>query len=130
MVGGHLTLGVAGAEEIRGLVESGDIVPLIAMSENRVSAVPDVPCTQELGIDSFVGSWRAIYARTGTPQEAVDSMAAALKQAWDMPAYQDFMRQSGYLDRAGFAGSEETLELQAEEYLVFEEYLKSIGVLR
>jgi tripartite-type tricarboxylate transporter receptor subunit TctC len=130
MVGGHLTLGVAGAEEIRGLVESGDIVPLIAMSENRVSAVPDVPCTQELGIESYIGSWRAIYARTGTPQAAVDSLAAALRQAWDMPAYQDFMRQSGYLDRAGYANQQETLALQAQEYTVFEQYLKDIGILK
>jgi tripartite-type tricarboxylate transporter receptor subunit TctC len=129
MVGGHLTLGVSGAEEIKGLVESGDIVPLIAMSENRVSAVPDVPCTRELGIDSFVGSWRAIYARSGTPPAAIASMAAALRQAWDSPAYQDFMAQNGYLDRAGYATQEETLELQAEEYVVFEDYLKSIGIL-
>jgi tripartite-type tricarboxylate transporter receptor subunit TctC len=130
MVGGHLTLGVAGAEEIRGLVDSGDIIPLIAMSENRVSAVPDVPCTKELGIESYIGSWRAIYARTGTPQAAVDSLAAALKQAWDRPAYQDFMRQSGYLDREGYADQQETLALQAKEYTVFEQYLKEIGVLR
>jgi tripartite-type tricarboxylate transporter receptor subunit TctC len=130
MVGGHLTLGVAGAEEIRGLVESGDIVPLIAMSENRVSAVPDVPCTKELGIESYIGSWRAIYARTGTPQGAVDSMAAALKQAWDMPAYQEFMQQSGYLDRSGYANQQETLALQSAEYTVFEQYLKDIGVLK
>jgi tripartite-type tricarboxylate transporter receptor subunit TctC len=130
MVGGHLTLGVAGAEEIRGLVESGDIVPLIGMSENRVSAVADVPCTKELGIDSYIGSWRAIYARTGTPQAAVDSMAAALKQAWDMPAYQDFMRQAGYLDRSGYADQQETLALQASEYQVFEQYLKDIGILK
>jgi tripartite-type tricarboxylate transporter receptor subunit TctC len=130
MVGGHLTLGVAGAEEIKGLVDSGDIVPLIAMSENRVSAVPDVPCTKELGINSFVGSWRAIYARTATPQAAVDAMAAALKKAWDSPAYQDFMRQSGYLDRAGYATQEETLELQNNEYGVFTQYLKDIGILK
>jgi tripartite-type tricarboxylate transporter receptor subunit TctC len=130
MVGGHLTLGVAGAEEIRGLVESGDIIPLVAMSENRVSAVPDVPCTKELGIDSYIGSWRAIYARAGTPQEQIDSMAAALKKAWDMPAYQDFMRQAGYLDRAGYANQQETLALQASEYKTFEQYLKDIGILK
>ncbi|MDR2483996.1 MAG: tripartite tricarboxylate transporter substrate binding protein [Treponema sp.] len=130
MVGGHLSLGVAGAEEIKGLVESGDIVPLIAMSENRVSAVPDVPCTKELGIDSFVGSWRAIYARTGTPRGAVDSMSAALKQAWDMPAYQEFMKNSGYLDRPGYAAQSETAALAQSEYALFTAYLKDIGILK
>jgi tripartite-type tricarboxylate transporter receptor subunit TctC len=130
LVGGHLTLGVAGAEEIKGLVESGDIVPLVAMSENRVSSVPDVPCTGELGINSYVGSWRAIYARTNTPKGAVDAMAAALKKAWDTPQYQDFMRQAGYLDRAGYADAAETTALANSEYTLFETYLKAIGILK
>jgi tripartite-type tricarboxylate transporter receptor subunit TctC len=130
LVGGHLTLAVAGAEEIKGLVDSGDIVPLVAMSENRVSAVPNVPCTGELGINSFVGSWRAIYARTATPQAAVDSMAAALKEAWGMPAYQEFLANSGYLDRPGYAAAEETAALADGEYQVFTDYLKAIGILK
>jgi tripartite-type tricarboxylate transporter receptor subunit TctC len=130
MVGGHLTLGVAGAEEIQGLIASGDIVPLIAMSENRVSAVPNVPCTKELGINSFVGSWRGIYARTGTPQAALSSMEAALQKATNMPAYQEFMKNAGYLDRSGYANGRDTLTLQASEYTIFTEYLKSIGLLK
>ncbi|MDR2632853.1 MAG: tripartite tricarboxylate transporter substrate binding protein [Treponema sp.] len=130
LVGGHISLGVAGGEEIQGLVASGDIVPLIAMSENRVSSVPDVPCTKELGLNSYIGSWRAIYARTGTPQAAVDSLAAALKKAWDMPAYQEFLKNSGYLDRPGYAGREETQALAQSEYAIFTAYLKDIGILR
>jgi tripartite-type tricarboxylate transporter receptor subunit TctC len=43
MVGGHLSMGVSGSEEIS-----------------------SVPCTKKLGINSFVGSWRGIYARTNT----------------------------------------------------------------
>jgi tripartite-type tricarboxylate transporter receptor subunit TctC len=130
MVGGHLSLGVSGSEEIQGLIQSGDIVPLIAMSENRVSATPSVPCTKELGINSFIGSWRGIYARTGTPQAAVDSMAAALKKAYDSPAYQEFMKNSGYLDRAGYANQQETLALMKDEYGIFTSYLKDIGILK
>jgi tripartite-type tricarboxylate transporter receptor subunit TctC len=130
MVGGHLSLGVSGSEEIQGLIQSGDIIPLIAMSENRVSSVPNVPCTKELGINSFVGSWRAIYARTTTPQAAVDSLAAALKKAWDSPAYQEFMKNSGYLDRAGYATRAETQALATSEYQIFTGYLKDIGILK
>ncbi|MDR1903685.1 MAG: tripartite tricarboxylate transporter substrate binding protein [Treponema sp.] len=130
LVGGHLSLGVTGAEEIKGLVDSGDIAPLIAISENRVSAVPDVPCTGELGIKSFVGSWRAIYARTNTPKAALDSMAAALQKAWSMAPYQEFMKNAGYLDRPGYANAADTLKLQTGEYVVFSDYLKAIGLLK
>ncbi|MDR2433021.1 MAG: tripartite tricarboxylate transporter substrate binding protein [Treponema sp.] len=129
MAGGHLSLGVSGSEEIQGLIQSGDIVPLIAMSENRVSATPNVPCTKELGINSFVGSWRGIYARTATPQAAINSMAAALKKAYDSPAYQEFMKNSGYLDHSGYANQQETLALMKDEYAIFTSYLKDIGIL-
>lgn len=130
LVGGHLALAVTGAEEIKGLVDSGDIIPLVAMSENRVSVVPNVPCTGELGIDSYIGPWRAIYARTDTPQAAVDSLAAALKQAWEMPAYQEFLTNFSYLDRPGYATAGETTALAESEYVVFTDYLKAIGILK
>jgi tripartite-type tricarboxylate transporter receptor subunit TctC len=130
MVGGHLSLGVSGSEEIQGLVQSGDIIPLIAMSENRLSSLPNVPCTKELGINSFVGSWRGIYARTGTPQGAIDSMAAALKKAWESPEYQTFMKNNGYLDRPGYATQAETLSLMKTEYGIFTSYLKDLGILK
>jgi tripartite-type tricarboxylate transporter receptor subunit TctC len=130
MVGGHLSLGVSGSEEVQGLVQSGDIVPLISMGESRLSSLPDVPCTNDLGINSFVGSWRGIYARTGTPQKAIDSMAAALKEAWDSPDYQSFMKNNGYLDRPGYATQAETLALMTTEYGIFTEYLKAIGIIK
>jgi tripartite-type tricarboxylate transporter receptor subunit TctC len=130
MVGGHLSLGVSGSEEIQGLVQSGDIVPLVSMGETPMSSLTGVPCTKELGINSFVGSWRAIYARSGTPQKAVDSMAAALKQAWDSPDYQSFMKNNGYLDRPGYATQAETQTLAKSEYIVFTDYLKTIGILK
>jgi tripartite-type tricarboxylate transporter receptor subunit TctC len=130
MVGGHLTLGVAGADEIKGLVESGDIIPLVTIAEGRSSASPDTPSTAELGIASYVGSWRAIYARVGTPKAAEDAMAKALKQAWDSPVYQEFMRQAGYLDRSGYADAAETTALQDSEYILFTSYLKDIGIIK
>jgi tripartite-type tricarboxylate transporter receptor subunit TctC len=130
LLDGYLALGVTGADEIKSMIDSGDIMPLIAMSQNRSPALPGVPCTGELGIDSFIGSWRGIYARTAVPQAAIDSMAAALKKAWETPAYQDFMRNAGYLDRPGYAGQEETLALMEKEYEIFSAYLASAGIAK
>ena len=52
IVGGHVNIMITGADEIMGLIESGDIVPLISISENRMSTLPDLECTGELGIRS------------------------------------------------------------------------------
>ena len=32
-----------------------------------MSTLPDLECTGELGIDSYVGTWRGILCRTDTP---------------------------------------------------------------
>lgn len=129
MVGGHVNICITGATEIQGLIESGDIVPLISMSEERMSSFPEIQCTGELGIDSYVGTWRALMARTDTPQAAIDSITAAIEEAWNHPDYQEFLRQSSYLDRPGFANSEDTQKLMGEEYVTFEDYLKKAGLI-
>lgn len=129
MVGGHINISITGADEIKGLIESGDIVPLVSMSEKRMSSLPDVQCTGELGIESYVGTWRALMARTDTPQAAIDALAAAVEEAWNQPAYQEFLKQASYLDRPGFANAADTRALMDDEYKTFGEYLKNAGLI-
>lgn len=129
MAGGHVNISITGADEIKGLIESGDIVPLVSMSEQRMSSYPDMQCTGELNIDSFVGTWRALYCRTDTPKEAVEAMAAAVEQAWNHADYQEFLKNASYLDRPGYANAADTQALMDEEYVTFEAYLKNAGLI-
>lgn len=130
MVGGHININITGADEIKGLIESGDIVPLISMSEERMSSFPDIESTGEHKIDSYVGTWRGIFARKDTPDKAVDAMEKAIKEAWDSASYQEFMKNAGYLDRPGYAPAAELQTLVDKEYTTFEEYLKSAGLIK
>lgn len=129
-VGGHVNLSITGADEIRGLIDSGDIAPLISMSEKRMSSFPDMECTGEHGIDSYVGTWRAIFCRKDTPAAAVEKMTAALEKCWNMPEYQEFLKQASYLDRQGFANAADTKKLMDEEYVTFTDYLKKAGIIK
>lgn len=129
IVGGHVNIMITGADEIMGLIESGDIVPLVSMSENRMSTLPELECTGELGIDSYVGTWRGILCRTGTPEGAVKAMAAALEEAWNSEDYQTFLKNACYLDRPGYASASDFQALIDEEYVTFEDYLKGAGLL-
>ncbi len=130
IAGGHINIEVTGASEIQGLIDSGDIVPLISMSEKRMSAYPDVECTGDYNIDSYVGTWRGLFARVDTPQEAVDAMSAAVEKAWNDPAYQEFLKNASYLDREGYAAPADFQKLIDSEYVTFETYLKGIGVIK
>lgn len=130
MVGGHININITGTDEIKGLIESGDIVPLISMSEQRISSVSDVECTADYNIDSYVGTWRGIFCRKDTPDAAVAAMEQALEEAWNSDSYQEFMKNAGYLDRPGYAPSEELQTLVDEEYVTFEDYLKGAGLIQ
>lgn len=58
--------------------ESGDLVPLVVMAQQRSDIYPDVPCSGELGYTSDLGFYRVFTAMKGTPQEAVDAFEAAV----------------------------------------------------
>jgi len=129
LMGGHIDLMITGTSEIQGLIESGDVVPLVACAEQRMKRYPDMQSTGELGINSFIGTWRAIFAKKGTPQEAIDAMVAAVTEAVKDPAWQAFLVQGTYDEREGFAGPEQVMALFNSEYDVFTKYLDEEGVL-
>ena len=129
LVGGHIDMMITGAAEIAGLIESGDIVPLVACVENRMNLYPDLECTGELGIDSFVGTWRGILAKNGTPQGAIDALVAAVEEATKSQAWQDFLVSGTYNEREGFSAGEEFATLFEDEYVAFTKYLDDEGVL-
>ena len=129
LMGGHIDMMITGTDEIQGLIESGDIVPLVACSENRMKRYPDLECTGELGIDSFIGTWRGIYAKKGTPQGAIDALGAAIEEASKDPRWIDFLVQGAYDERVGFEDSAGLSALMEKEYVMFSNYLNGEGVL-
>jgi len=130
LAGGHVHLTVQGFNESPGLVDAGTAIPIVAFSPQRMASFPDVPSTGELGIPSYIGTWRGIFARRGTPQAAIDALAKALEEAWHTDSYQAFCEKEGYLEREGFEGPDGFLALVDEEYGVMTEFLRAAGVIR
>ncbi|MBQ7196825.1 MAG: tripartite tricarboxylate transporter substrate binding protein [Synergistaceae bacterium] len=130
LVGGHIDIMVTGTDEIAGLIEAGDIVPLLTLAENRMKRYPDVECSVELGINSVLGPARGIFAKKGTPKEAIDALAAAVEQASKDPSWQEFLVQGCYDERPGFAGPEEYAADCEKDYQLLSDYLKAEGVMK
>ena len=130
LVGGHIDLMVTGTDEIAGLIEAGDIVPLLALSEKRMNRYPDVECSVELGINSVLGPARGIFAKKGTPQEAIDALAAAIEEATKDPSWQEFLVQGCYDERPGFAGPSAYAAFCSLDYRLLSQYLKAEGVMK
>ncbi len=99
LAGGHCDLAVGGYDDMSGLIESGDIVPLLVFCEHRLSIFPDCECTAEVGIDSYAGPWRGIFAKAGTPQGAIDALVAAIEKCKEDPSWQEFLHNAAYDER-------------------------------
>jgi tripartite-type tricarboxylate transporter receptor subunit TctC len=83
-----------------------------------------------MGIAAYIGTWRGIFAKKGTPQGAIDAMEAALEKAWNMKPYQDFCKAEGYSERKGFEGQADFEKLIDADYKAFEEFLKAAGFIK
>ncbi|MCR4819410.1 MAG: tripartite tricarboxylate transporter substrate binding protein [Fretibacterium sp.] len=130
LVGGHIDMMITGTDEIEGLIAAGDIVPLLALCEKRMKKYPNVECSVELGINSVLGPARGIFAKKGTPKEAIDAIVAAVEKATHDKTWQDFLIQGCYDERPGFAGPEEYAKDCATDYKALSDYLKAEGVLK
>ncbi|MBR1408113.1 MAG: tripartite tricarboxylate transporter substrate binding protein [Clostridia bacterium] len=128
LVGGHVDLYVCGYDEIAGLVESGNIVPMLALCENRLKVLPDLECSGEVGVNSFMAPWRAIFAKTGTPQEAIDALVAAVEECRQEATWQEFIKAAAY-DERPVPTAEELPAFAQSEYKALRDYMVEQGTL-
>lgn len=129
LAGGHCDLAVGGYDDMSGLIESGDIVPLLMFCEHRVSIAPDAECTADVGIDSYAGPWRAIFAKKGTPQGAIDAVIAAVEECRQEQVWQDFIKAAAYDEREVPAAGAELEAFVLEEYKDLRDYMSEQGTL-
>ncbi len=63
-------------------IKGGRIKALAVASAQRAPGFPDVPTSTEGGVPTYqVATWYGLWAPKGTPQAAVDAMAAEMKKA-------------------------------------------------
>ena len=75
--------------------ESGDLYALLTMAQQRNAAYPDVTCAGELGIATSQGYYRVFTALEPTPDEAIDSFAAAVQRASQDPEWLEWLAANG-----------------------------------
>ncbi|MBQ6197344.1 MAG: tripartite tricarboxylate transporter substrate binding protein [Lachnospiraceae bacterium] len=115
IMGGHESLAVLGAGEALTAVESGDVVLLCALADERISFYPDTPAIKELGdYNVNIGLHMALYATTGTPQEIMDILGDAFSKAADNAELKDKFLSMYYIPAN--ISSEEGVKLTMDVY--------------
>lgn len=95
ILGGHVTANWVNPSEATTYVESGDMKALAVAGDTRLEAMPNLPCTAELGFDKIMWrQYRGIFATKNTPDAVIEKLVEIMKEA----CASDYF-QNEYLDR-------------------------------
>jgi tripartite-type tricarboxylate transporter receptor subunit TctC len=77
--------------EAKGFYEAGNVVPLVAFSDERLEAYPDVPTVKELGHDFSYYNQRAVVGAPGQSPEAAAYYQKLFADIYESQEWQDYM---------------------------------------
>ena len=97
LVGGHVQYMFNGISASRPHIEAGALVPIAVTGDKRNPALPDVPTFAELGYPDVnpMSIW-GVWAPTGTPEEAVDTLSEAFATAINDPEVVEKLNALGF----------------------------------
>lgn len=95
LVGGNLDVAIGDVASAGQFVENGDLVFLATGAPDRMSQTPDVPTFGELGADLELAVTRGIVMPKGSPEEARDTLEAALAALAQDEAFVEQINNAG-----------------------------------
>ena len=129
VVGGHIDVLVGVASSAKGFLESGDLVPLVVLGPDSLSAPLDyIPTSKELGYDLDASNWRGFYMAKDVSEEDYQWWVSTLREASKTEAWATAMKQSG-LEKFDLFGPEfeDFVNTQIETLSIIS---KEIGMLQ
>jgi tripartite-type tricarboxylate transporter receptor subunit TctC len=85
LLGNHINVGILAGPEARRLHEAGSVKVIAALSDKRIPYLPNIPTAKENGIDVSIGIEYTWYMPKGSPKEALNKFAAAVKATMTDP---------------------------------------------
>ncbi len=128
LAGGFFDVGYKEMSGVYGLWEAKKIRPVVVLTEKRLEKYPDIPTARELGIDVTLGRWRGVGVRKETPAEIVVLLEQAFTKAVQTKAYQEYADKTFTNLRPGFKPSQEAKKAMEEDFVLFGNIMKSIGM--
>jgi tripartite-type tricarboxylate transporter receptor subunit TctC len=130
ILGGHIHGALEELAETLPLAKAGKLRALCVLMEKRHPAIPEVPCTTELGLDYSHGLMRAWGVKKGTPPDRTKYLHDAIKKALDTPVYQKFVQDNHLYARPGYLSPEETRKFWEDQVKFFSQMLKDLGYVK
>jgi tripartite-type tricarboxylate transporter receptor subunit TctC len=129
LVSGGVEIVPCSIPEARSLIDAGKVKPLAIMDANPPALYPNLPTLKkELGSDWAIGAWRAIAVPKGTPPDATNRLAAALKKVHDSKEFRDFMATRGF--GVIWEGPENAARFMAKSDADLGGVMKAVGIAK
>lgn len=99
-------------------IDSGEIVPIAALTDVRMESYSDVPTATELGWECSIYSTRGFVAPKGTPGEVIAVLEASFKKAVESEEFKEFIKnqQSNIMWRDA-KGYEDWMKEEVDTYV-------------
>ncbi len=94
LIGGHTDLMYSPLGNVRGMVDSKQMRPIIVLSERRIPEFKDVPTSKEFGYDVTLPQFRAIVVKAGTDPQRVKTISDALARVYADKEYAEFLKSA------------------------------------
>ena len=94
LIGGHTDVMYSPLGNVRAMVDSKQMRPIIIFSNKRLPEYSDVPTSKELGYDVTLPQFRAIVVKAGTDPQRVKTISEALAHVYADKEYTDFLKMS------------------------------------
>ncbi|BDW85085.1 MULTISPECIES: Bug family tripartite tricarboxylate transporter substrate binding protein [Roseicyclus] len=91
LAGQQIMATVNNPAEAKGFYEAGDVVPLLAFSDERLPAFPDIPTIRELGHDFSYANQRAVVGAPGMSDEAAAYYQTVFTQVYESAEWQGYL---------------------------------------
>ncbi|QHQ34189.1 Bug family tripartite tricarboxylate transporter substrate binding protein [Algicella marina] len=91
LAGKQIMATVNNPAEAKGFYESGDFVPLLAFSDERMPAYPDVPTMKEKGHDFSYYNQRAVVGAPGMSEEAAEYYRDLFTKIYESDEWQAYL---------------------------------------
>ena len=96
------------------LIQQKRLIPIVVAAPQRLAMLPDVPTFKEVGLEPVNRmAYYGVLAPKGTPKDAVDKVAAAVKKTLEDPGVRKRIEDTGSLI-VGNTPEQFALQMKAE----------------
>ncbi|HUL67732.1 MAG TPA: tripartite tricarboxylate transporter substrate-binding protein [Burkholderiaceae bacterium] len=93
IVGGHVTVGIAGLGEFAEHIKGGRMRALAVSAPAKTEGIPSL---KEQGIDVVLGNWRGVFGGPGLSTAQRDALVSAVKTATESASWKESLAKYGW----------------------------------